>query len=111
MRRPQRGKRSVLRDVSFEGSAIIRPGEVETRIAQGHTTYGAHEMDFDPVCVDDRRIVVHRAGDRGGEASRRARQLGVRSDRVRLLVRMGGVHTACICSGQTVPIDGAEVCI
>ena len=68
-------------------------------------------MDFDPVCVDDRRIVVYRAGDRGGEASRRARQLGVCSDRVRILVRMGGVHTACVCSSQTVPVDWAEVCI
>jgi len=32
-------------------------------------------MDFDPVCVDDCRTVVHGAGDRGGEGSRRARQL------------------------------------
>ena len=53
-------------------------------------------MDFDPVCVDDCRTVVHRAGDRGGEGSRRARQLGDRGcDRTRLLERMGGVHTAC----------------
>src|ERR1700739_4064299 len=69
-------------------------------------------MDFDPVCVDDCRTVVHRAGDRGGERSRRARQLGDRGcDRTRLLERMGGVHTACGCSGQTVPVDGPEVCI
>ena len=51
-------------------------------------------MDFDPVCVDDCRTVVHGAGDRGGEGSRRARQLGDRGcDRTRLLERMGGVHT------------------
>jgi two-component system, LytTR family, sensor kinase len=67
-------------------------------------------MDFDPVCVDDGRTVVHRAGDRAGESSRRARQLGVRCDRIRLLVRMGGVHTACDWSSQAVPVDGAEVC-
>src|SRR5215469_838986 len=68
-------------------------------------------MDFDPVCVDDCRTVVHRAGDRGGEGSRRARQLGARGwDRTRLLERMGGVHTACDWSSQTVPVDGAEVC-
>src|SRR5215467_3144364 len=68
-------------------------------------------MDFDPVCVDDCRTVVHRAGDRGGEGSRRARELGDRGcDRTRLLERMGGVHTACDWSGQTLPIDGAEGC-
>src|SRR5262249_8924247 len=32
-------------------------------------------------------------------------------DRTRLLERMGGVHTACDCSGETVPVDGAYVCI
>src|SRR5580698_5328999 len=79
-------------------------------LAGGHTRYGTDEMDFDPVCVDDCRTVVHRAGDRSGEGSRRARQLGVRCDRIRLLVRMGGVHTACDWSGQAVPVDGAEVC-
>src|SRR5215469_12213749 len=69
-------------------------------------------MDFDPVCVDDYRTVVHGAADRGGEGSRRARELGVRRyDRTRLLERMGGVHTAGHCSGETVPVDGAEVCI
>ena len=31
-------------------------------------------------------------------------------DRTRLLVRMGGVHTACDWRGQAVPVDGAEVC-
>src|SRR5262252_2093711 len=51
----------VLNDVSFEGSAIIRPGEVDTPIARGHTRYGTDEMDFDPVCVDDRRTVICRA--------------------------------------------------
>src|SRR5580704_18948730 len=69
-------------------------------------------MDFDPVCVDDCRTVVHGAGDRRGEGSRRARQLGARGcDRTRLLERMGGIHTACDCSGETVPVDGAEVYI
>src|SRR5215470_4945 len=112
MRCPKGDKRSVLSDVSLEVSAIIRPGEVDKPIAAGHTRYGTHEMDFDPVCVDDCRTVVHRAGDRGGERSRRARQLGDRGcDRTRLLERMGGVYTACGCSGQTVPVDGPEVCI
>src|SRR5579871_966292 len=68
-------------------------------------------MDFDPVCMDDCRTVVHRAGDRAGEVSQRARQLGVRCDRVRLLVRMGGIHTACDWPSQTVPVDGAEACL
>jgi len=67
----------VLRDISFEGSAIIRPG-VDTPLAAGHTRYGTDEMDLDPVCVDDCRTVVHRAGDRGGEGTRRAHQLGDR---------------------------------
>src|SRR5215831_15311154 len=85
---------------------------VELPIAAGHTRYGTEEMDFDPVCVDDCRTVVHGAADRGGEGSRRARQLGARGcDRTRLLERMGGVHTACDCSGETVPVDGAKVCI
>src|SRR5277367_1149464 len=95
-----------------QGSAIIRAEGVDTPIARGHIRYGTDEMDFDPVCVDDCRTVVHRAGDRGGEGSRRARQLGDRGcDRTRLLVRMGGLHTACDCYGQTIPVDGAEVCI
>src|ERR1700741_4980217 len=69
-------------------------------------------MDFDPVCVDDGRTVVHGEADRGGEGSRRARQLGARGcDRTRLLERMGGVHTACDWPGETVPVDRAEVCI
>src|SRR5579864_871483 len=67
-------------------------------------------MDLDPVCVDDCRTVVHRAGDRAGEGSRRARQLGDRGrDRACLLVRMGCVHTAGDCSGQTFSVNGAEV--
>src|SRR5262249_40993466 len=37
MRCPKRDKRSVLSDVSFEVSAIIRAGEVDTPIARGHT--------------------------------------------------------------------------
>src|SRR5690349_9363618 len=85
---------------------------VESPIAAGHTRYGSDEMDSDSVCVDDCRTVVHGAADRRGEGSRRARQLGVSGcDRTRLLERMGGVHTACYCSGETVPVDGAEVCI
>src|SRR6266478_5444780 len=101
----------VLSDVSFEGSAIIRAGGVDTPIAAGHTKYGTDEMDFDPVCVDDCRTVVCRAQDRGGECTGYARQLGDRGcARTGLLVRMGGVHTACDWSGQTVPVDGAEVC-
>src|SRR5215469_7470096 len=112
MRRLEWDKRSVLSDVSFESSAIIRPGRVDTPIAAGHTRFGTDEMDFDSVRVDDGRTVVHRAGDRGGEGSRRARQLGDRvCDRTRLLERMGGIHTACDWSSQTVPVDGAEVCI
>src|SRR3954465_13612730 len=76
MRRREWDKRSVRRDVSFEAPAIIRAGGVDTPIAAGHTRYGTEEMDFDPVCVDDCRTVVHGAGDRGGEGSRRARPLG-----------------------------------
>ena len=111
MRRRECDKRSVRRDVSFEAPAIIRAGGVDTPIAAGHTRYGTDEMDFDPVCVDDCRTVVHGAGDRGGEGSRRARPLGDRGcDRTRLLERMGGVHTARDCSGKTVPVDGTEVC-
>src|SRR5215471_6492143 len=68
-------------------------------------------MDLDPVCVDDCRTVVRRAQDRGGEGTEFARQLGDRGcARTCLLVRVGGVHTACDWSSQTVPVDGAEVC-
>src|SRR5207237_553647 len=84
---------------------------VDTPIAAGHTRYGTEEMDFDPVCVDDCRTVVCRAQDRGREGTGYARQLDDRVyARICLLVRMGGVHTACDWSGQTVPVDGAEVC-
>jgi hypothetical protein len=101
----------VLSDVSFEGSAIIRAGGVDTPIAAGHTRYGTDEMDFDPVCVDDCRTVVCRAQDRAGEGTGYPRQLGDRGcARTCLLVRMGGVHTACDWSGQTVPVNGVEVC-
>ena len=101
----------VLSDVSFEGSAIIRAEEVDTPIAAGHTRYGTDEMDFDPVRVDDCRTVVCGAQDRAGEDTGCARQLGDREcARTCLLVRMGGVHPACDCSGQTVPVDGAEAC-
>src|SRR5438094_9178917 len=103
--------RSVLSDVLFEGSAIIRAGRVDTPIAAGHTRYGTEEMDFDPVCVDDCRTVVCRAQVGGGEGTGYARQLGHRGcARTCLLVRMGGVHTDCDWSGQTVPVDGGEVC-
>src|SRR5215467_1216899 len=92
-------------------SAIIRAGKVNTPIAAGHTRYGTDEMDFDPVCVDDRRTVVCGAQDRAGEGTGYARQLGDREcARTYLLVRMGRVHTVCDWSGQTVPVDGAEVC-
>ena len=83
-------------DVSFEGSAIIRAGGVDTPIAAGHTRYGTDEMDFDPVCVDDCRTVVCRTQDRAGQGTGYARQLGDRGcARTCLLVCMGGVHTAC----------------
>ena len=97
----------VLRDVSF---AIIRAGGSTRPIAAGRTRYGTEEMDFDPVCVDDCRTVVCRAPDRAGEGTGYPRQLGDRGwARTCLLVRMGGVHTACDWSGQTVPVDGSEV--
>src|SRR6516162_3234920 len=84
---------------------------IESPIAAGHTRYETDEMDFDPVCVDDCRTVVRRAQDRGGEGTGFARQLGDRGcARTCLLVRVGGVHTACDWSGQTVPVDGAEIC-
>jgi hypothetical protein len=84
------------RPKTFEGSAIIRAGGVDTPIAAGHTRYGTDEMDFDPVCVDDCRTVVCRTQDRAGEGNGYARQLGDRGcARTCLLVRMGGVHTAC----------------
>ena len=87
---------AVLSDVSFEGSAIIRAGEVDTPIAAGHTRYGTDEMDFDLVRVDDCRTVVCGAQDRAGEDTGCARQLGDREcARTCLLVRMGGVHPAC----------------
>src|SRR5437868_10296257 len=89
--------------------AIIRCGRVDTPIAAGHTRYGTEEMDFDPVCVDDRRTVVCRAQAGGGEDTGYARQLGDRGcARICLLVRMGGVYTACDWSCQTVPVNGAE---
>src|SRR5258706_30072 len=68
-------------------------------------------MDFDPVCVDDCRTVICCAQDHGREGTGYARQLDDRGcARNCLLVRMGGVHTACDWSGQTVPVDGTEVC-
>src|SRR6516165_7654609 len=84
---------------------------VDTPFAAGHTRYGTDEMDFDPVCVDDCGTVVCRAQDRAGEGTGYPRQLGDREcARTYLLVRLGGVHTACDWSGQTVPVDGAKVC-
>ena len=68
----------VLSDVSFEGSAIIRAGGVDTPIAAGQTRYGTDEMDLDPVCVDDCRTVVCRTQDRAGEGNGYPRQLGDR---------------------------------
>src|SRR5271163_2036220 len=99
----------VLGEVSLEASAIIRAGG-STYLAAGHTRQGTDEMDFGPVCVDDCRAVVCRATDPGGEGARYARRLGDRGcARTCVLVHMGGVHTACDWSGQTVPVDGAEV--
>src|ERR1700747_972053 len=98
----------VLVDVSF---AIILCRRLDTPIAAGNTRYGTDEMDFDPVCVDDCRTVVCRAQDRAGEGTGYPRQLGDhRCARSYLLVRMGGVHSACDWSSQTVPVDGAKVC-
>ena len=55
---------SVLRDVSFDATAIIRAGG-STPIATSHARQGTEEMDFDPVWVDDCGAVVCRATDRG----------------------------------------------
>ena len=64
-------------------------------------------MDFDPVCVDDRRTVVCRAQDRAGEGTGYPRQLRDRgSARTCLLVRMGGVHTACDGLAKRFPLTG-----
>src|SRR3954447_7278119 len=69
-------------------------------------------MDFDPVRVDDRRIVVCRAQDHGGEGAGYTHQLGsCGCARNCLLVYMGGVHTTGDWSCQTVPVDRAEICI
>src|ERR1700722_3146665 len=66
-------------------------------------------MDFDPVRMDDGRTVVCRTTYRGGEGTGGASQLGDRGcARTSLVVCMGGVHTACDGSCQTVPVDGAE---
>ena len=66
-------------------------------------------MDFDPVRMDDGRTVVCRTTDRGEQGRGCARQLGDREcARACLVVRMGGVHTACDGSCQTVPVEGAE---
>src|SRR5580692_12380795 len=115
MRQAVRVGRQILlpriRSQGKKGSAIIRAGEVDTPIAAGHTRYGTDEMDLDLVSVDDCRTVVCRAQDCAGEGTGYPRQLGDRGcARTCLLVRMGGVHTACDWSGQTVPVDGAEVC-
>src|SRR6202167_3351508 len=101
---------SVLRDVSFDATAIIRAGG-STPIATSHARQGTEEMDFDPVWVDDCGAVVCRATDRGGKGAGFAGSLGDRGcARTCRLVHMGGVHTACDRSCQTVPVDGAEAC-
>ena len=66
-------------------------------------------MDFGPVRMDDDRTVVCRTTDRVRQGTGCARQLGDRDcARTCRLVHMGGVHTACDRSCQTVPVDGAE---
>src|ERR1051326_3421341 len=96
MRRPGAVDGSVLRAVSFQSSAVIRAERIDTQIAAGHARDGTNEMDFDRVRVDDCRTVVCHAQDRGGESTGYGRQLGNRRcARTYLLVRMGGVHTAC----------------
>ena len=111
MRRREWDKRlgRAASDVSLKVRYNVQ--EVDTPIAAGHTRYGTDEMDFDPVCVDDCRTVVRRAQDRGDEGTGFARQLDDRGwGRTYLLVRVGGLHTACDWSGQTVAVDRAEVC-
>src|ERR1700679_3738327 len=99
---------SVLRDASFDATAIIRAGG-STPIATSHARQGTEEMDLDPVRMDDGRTVVCRARDRGGESTGCAGTLGDRGRaRACLVVCMGCVHTACDGSCQTVPVDGAE---
>src|ERR1700721_2115713 len=68
---------SVLRDVSFDATAIIRAGG-STPIATRHARQGTEEMDFDPVWVDDCGAVVCRATDRGGKGAGFAGSLGDR---------------------------------
>jgi hypothetical protein len=65
-------------------------------------------MDLDLVCVDDGRAVVRRTQNRAGEGRGYARLGDRECARTCLVVRMGGVHTACDGSCQTVPVDGAE---
>ena len=68
---------SVLRDVSFDATAIIRAGG-STPIATSHARQGTEEMDFDPVRMDDGRTVVCRTTDRGGKGTGFAGSLGDR---------------------------------
>ena len=102
----------VLSDVSFEGSAIIRAGGVDTPIAAGHTRYGTDEMDFDPVCVDDCRTVVHGARRSWWRRFTAVHVSWVIVGAIELVY--WNVWAACtplvIGSGKTVPVDGAEVC-
>src|SRR5271156_5406509 len=120
MRRQQGDKRSelavkraagamngrVFGEVALDATAIIRAGG-STTLAAGHTRQGMEEMDFGPVCVDDCSAVVCRATDRGGKGAGCAGSLGDRGRaRTCSMVHMGGVHTACDRSCQTVPVDG-----
>src|ERR1700761_3968391 len=101
---------SVLCDVSFDATAIIRGGG-STPIAASDARQGTEEMDFDLVWVDDCGAVVCRATGRGGKGAGFAGSLDDRGcSRTCRLVHMGGVHAACDRSGQTVPADGAEAC-
>jgi hypothetical protein len=62
---------SVLRDVSFDATAIIRAGG-STPIATSHARQGTEEMDFDPVRMDDGRTVMS-AGAKLGHSALRGR--------------------------------------
>src|SRR5262249_41847636 len=54
------GVRSETSGQSWPSKVRYNPcRRVDTPIAAGHTRYGTDEMDFDPVCVDDCRTVVH----------------------------------------------------
>jgi len=102
----------VLSDVSFEGSAIIRAGGSTHALLQATPDMGRTRWililcawTIVGLLFAVRRIVlVEVQGTHVSWVIAGAPELG-------LLVRMGGVHTACDWSGQTVPVDRAEVSI